>query len=752
MSRFSRISTIWWKELTDTLRDRRTLTAMVLVPIVLYPALMLGSLQAFELQTAAIQQTDFTIGVASEAVRDWLRARIDTDISRFEQAADVPAEELPDLQDDLRASDEPPPSDTVHATERAAEEASVRERPPAFEIVVVPDVADAMLAGTIDVGIVIEGPLPTYVSEGTSQITIVYDQTEFRSYRFAAPGIEGVLTRLREAMVLHRLKQADLDPNVLNPIDQTVFSVATPERVGGSVLGTIVPLILIIMTISGAIYPAIDLTAGERERGTLETLMVAPVPKVDLITGKFLVVAFIGLLTAALNLLSVGGTIYLGGLGSLLTGGDNVEFPMGAIPVVLLLLVPLSVLFAALLLAVCSFARSFKEAQNYVMPVMVAALIPAVVGTLPGTRLEGPLLVMPVTNIVVLTKDLFLGKFELINIIITMLSTTLYAAAAVAVAARLFGQEAVLFADSGSFKTLLVRKFYKPSRMPSASTALLMVAVIYLANFYIQSSVLAGDWFQAAPERYLGGVIGVLWMLLFLVPIAVCVYAKVRVPTALQLGRPTVTSFFAAICLGASTWVLAIAWSRVQQMFLPIDPNVAGEFVRLEQFIFGAPLPLLLLAFAVTPAIVEEVFFRGFALSGLRSTLGAIGAVLVTSLAFAMFHQSVHRLLITFALGVVLGLLAVRSGAIWPAMIAHLMHNGMSVLAVQDSAVARTVQGWGFPTPNELGAGVGIPTLWLVGAAALTGLGIVLACLSRPVASLADDGAHASAPQPALAR
>ena len=102
-------------------------------------------------------------------------------------------------------------------------------------------------------------------------------------------------------------------------------------------------------------------------------------PTVDLIAGKFVVVTLIGLMSAVLNLISVGGTIYLAGVGSMLSPGTEFVIPLSALPWILLLLIPMAVMFSATLLAVCSFARSFKEAQNYIVPVMLAAMIPGVV-------------------------------------------------------------------------------------------------------------------------------------------------------------------------------------------------------------------------------------------------------------------------------------------------------------------------------------------------------------------------------------
>src|SRR5690606_8639593 len=253
---------------------------------------------------------------------------------------------------------------------------------------------------------------------------------------------------------------------LLDPVEIKTVSTATTTQRGGWALGQVIPIILVLMTITGAIYPAIDLTAGERERGTLETLMVTPVSPVQLITGKFLVVTTIGLLTAALNVASIGATMHFSGLTRAISSEMPVEFPLSVLPIIFVALIPFACLFSAVLIAVCSFARTFKEAQNYVMPVIIVAMIPAFAVTLPSVRLTGAMLVMPVGNMVLLTRELFQQTHTWSQIVVVVLSTGLYAAAAVAVAARLFGQEAVLFADSRSYKTMLNRRFFLPADRP----------------------------------------------------------------------------------------------------------------------------------------------------------------------------------------------------------------------------------------------------------------------------------------------
>lgn len=739
MSRFSRINTIWRKELIDTLRDRRTLIAMVLVPLALYPALIVGSLQGFELQISRLKQERYDVVVASDEVQRWLRQQIDADIARRPGAESRPAEEAVAraARGELPAA-EVPAHEVGEASPERRVETEARRRPPEYDIYIVPHIEQlrlAVLSGQAHVGLLVDGDLPAPQTSGSAKCTVLMDQTEIRS-QIAAAGLESILERAGESALQERLKRAQLDPAFIRPIEVIEESTAPPEKVGGSILGQIVPLILIVMTITGAIYPAIDLTAGERERGTLETLMVAPVPTVDLIAGKFVVVALIGMLSAALNLVSIGGTIWLGGLGDVLTRGGQVVIPLGALPWVLLVLIPLAVMFSALLLAVCSFARSFKEAQNYVMPVLVAALIPAVIGILPGTRLDGPLLVMPVTNIVILTRDLFTGKFELGPLIWVTVSTTLYAGAAVAVAARLFGQEAVLFADSGSVKTLFQRRFIKASSRPTAAQAFLLLALVFSLNFFAQQTLVKWPGLLGTMWFWIGWT-GIIVSLFVLLPIAIGAYTRVRLRTTFALAPPPARGMLAALCLGLSTWLLARAAFVLQNRWLPLPPEMAEAFEQFGAQLDSLPAALLVVFVALVPGVCEELFFRGYALSGLRRTLGPAAAVTIAAVAFGVNHHSVFRLAVTTGLGLLFGLLVVRTASIWPAMLAHLMHNGLSVLAARADGLKPWLERIGLVMEAE-----GLPPWpWLAGAAGLAVAGVLVAFSVRRVpADLALEG------------
>jgi ABC-2 type transport system permease protein/sodium transport system permease protein len=167
---------------------------------------------------------------------------------------------------------------------------------------------------------------------------------------------------------------------------------------------TVLPLILILMTITGAVYPAIDLTAGERERGTLEILVAAPVPRLGLLLAKYVSVLTVALLTATVNLLTMTITIMAGGMGQVLLGKSGWS-PL-VVAEVFCLMVLFAGFFSAVLLSLTSFARSFKEAQAYLIPLMLLALAPGLLSVMPGLELKGMLAVAPVINIVLLGRDL----------------------------------------------------------------------------------------------------------------------------------------------------------------------------------------------------------------------------------------------------------------------------------------------------------------------------------------------------------
>ena len=216
-------------------------------------------------------------------------------------------------------------------------------------------------------------------------------------------------------------------------------------------LGGLVPYFIIVLCMTGAMYPAMDLTAGEKERGTIETILCSPVSRTHLVLGKFLMVLTASIATAALSILSMAGSFGVGKKLFLEVGPARAESALQititgkAIVSIFLIVLPLAVFFSAALLAMSLFAKSFKEAQSYISPLMVVIVLPALAALLPGVELTMPLALVPVLNTSLVSKEIITGTYHWGYVALIFLSSCVYAAAAIAVAVKLFQREDVLF-------------------------------------------------------------------------------------------------------------------------------------------------------------------------------------------------------------------------------------------------------------------------------------------------------------------
>jgi sodium transport system permease protein len=398
------ILTVFAKELRDTLRDRRALVSMFLVPTLLIPMLTLGfgalSVKVVKKARQEIPSVMIIGGEDSPALRQTLENQIGLKI--VPTAPDY-AERI--SQKKLRAA---------------------VGIPPGFD--------EALRTGS------------------RSTVRIYTHDGEMRS-GFATNALERTLREYREKIVRERLTSQSLLPEFIQPFDLKRENVAPPEKVGGNAFGGLIPYILIILCFTGAMYPAIDLTAGEKERGTLETILCSPAARGEIVMGKFLVVLASSLATVACSIGSMGVTALVMGAGWLRSAvgvsvGAGLTLPTLSAPgvlSVLLLVLPLAVLFSALLMTVALFAKSHKEAQTYVSPLLIVVILPAVAAVLPGIELNATLSLIPILNIALVSKDLVAGTFPLLPLTLIFLSTSVYAAAALAFAVRMFNREDVLF-------------------------------------------------------------------------------------------------------------------------------------------------------------------------------------------------------------------------------------------------------------------------------------------------------------------
>jgi sodium transport system permease protein len=243
------------------------------------------------------------------------------------------------------------------------------------------------------------------------------------------------------------LQERGVSADLLTPFATSKESVATMRKMAGQQLGAILPYIIILMCFLGAMYPAIDLAAGEKERGTLETLLVSPASRGEFVIGKYLVILFTGTVAALLALTSMTFSMnymvedQFGQMARSLA----IEFDVSTVALILLILLPMAGLFAAILLSVSVFARSFKEAQSYITALNMLVILPAFVSLIPGIKTSLGLALIPVANVSLIIKDAISGTVAWDHVAVALASSLLLATGAILFAKSWFERESVLF-------------------------------------------------------------------------------------------------------------------------------------------------------------------------------------------------------------------------------------------------------------------------------------------------------------------
>jgi sodium transport system permease protein len=269
---------------------------------------------------------------------------------------------------------------------------------------------------------------------------------------FATDKIEKYMKDYRDKVVKERLAAKNLPETVLKPFEVKRENVAPPEKVSGAAFGGIIGYMVILLCMTGAMYPAMDLTAGEKERGTMETILSSPISRMHLVLGKFLLVLTAALGTAALSVLSMGVSFSVLGhytgqtaSGRAAAAGFLLKLGPKTVVSVFLMALPVAVLFSATLMTIALFAKTYKEAQSYLTPMTFVVIIPAIAAMLPGVELTPKLSIIPILNVSLLCKELVTGTYHWNLIAIIFSSTCVYAAAALFLAVKMFQRESVLF-------------------------------------------------------------------------------------------------------------------------------------------------------------------------------------------------------------------------------------------------------------------------------------------------------------------
>lgn len=740
------------KELRETLRDRRTIITLILMPLLVYPALSLV-FKSFLLSQAGVLPSQDPIkfnycytGSGSEedtrrtldglrGVVTLLDAEAEKEAQLERERAILDAADLDDPNSKNEQSLDPASQIDLVTTESPPMFAAFRDHRFAYfppdQLDVMKEAVDQGFEG-VHAALYIdrEGREPWQL--GTIKLIARQDSIS----QAAVAYLEKKIKAANRYDIKRRLQSVQLSDKAAIEVEFETIGLVEGESAqaaGGSAsfpLASIVPLILVLMTITGAVYPAIDLTAGERERGTLETLMAAPIPRFGILFSKFLAVLTVAMLTATLNIGGMFATVWAFQLDKQFGGG---MFGFDVMIKMLLLLVLFAAFFSAILLVVTSFAKSFKEAQVYLIPVILLSLGPGLLALAPGMELAGPYAFCPMINILLLARDVINGSVELIPATIAIVSTIGYSIGALCVAARIFGSDAILYADSSSFAEMIQRPRKSNWIVPFGATlfCLVMLLPLNFASVGLLSRMPSTNPIDFQ-SRFLA--MGAFLFLVFLAfPTLVAIHQRTNLRTGFGLKLPRPVFWVIGLILGMCLWPIVMSltevWQHVYGLVAGAEAQSAWKEKLLENtqpmvlMIRQVPPWVILLSFSILPALCEEWFFRGMLMRTLLKEYKPWIAILVTAGLFGVFHMisnsviSVDRLIPTTLIGLVLGFMAYKSSSIWPGVILHSVHNAVIVFLGYYQLQLMELP-W-FPKEEDP-----IPMLWVISALVVVGVAI----------------------------
>lgn len=675
------------REVRDQLRDRRTLFMIAVLPILLYPLLGMSFVQIS--QFLEEKPTRVLMAGAAGVVSDRdLPPLVDTQRpNRFNHVlfSDPTRARLLELhysREDRRGSGIGAPDRRVEARRAilAAEYDAAVYFPPDFtEKMERCRQANLTRLETIKLNQANGDPGDSEPALQVPEPEIIFSSANEKS-QIAFARVSEVLNRWKDEILKRQLVAVGLPSSAAKPFDVGKSDVAEGTGLRGAALWSkVLPVLLLLWAMTGAFYPAVDLCAGEKERGTLETLLSSPAERSEIVLGKLLTIMIFSMATAVLNLVSMGITGWL-----LLAKLPQIGPPPAMAAVWLsIALVPVAAMFSAVCLALAAFARSTKEGQYYLMPVMLVTMPLVIAPMAPGVELSLGNSLIPVSGVVLMLRSMMEGNFLRDWPFVFPVAAVTLACCVLAVrwAVEQFNSESVLFRESERFHVGLWLRHLRQDRKPTptVAAALFCGVLILVARFFISLSVPQPKGFHDTAVLAL-----VTQLALILAPAVLMTVILTSSPRqTLLLRRPSWLALAVAAALAVVLHPSVLAVRAAVMRLYPISDQVREQF---EGMFAGAPaFWQLILVMAVLPAICEELAFRGFVLSGFRHLGHRWRAIVYSALLFGLTHAILQQQILTCLVGLVIGLLAVQSGSILPGMLFHVIHNALMLAAAQVS-------------------------------------------------------------------
>lgn len=640
--------TILLNELRMVLRDTRTVLIAVVAPLVLFPAVLFAMNWVEERETRRLETRTYSFALIGDG----------TGLGEHVLSAALALE----ATEDAGAG----PGGIAGLPARGGGDGREEViRPARFERVTTANPAPLLESGELHLLIVVRQPVPEDSLPGAVPVLEMRYRANSDFSRNARARMEERILAVRSDMRDSVFQAAGFPLTLKDVAVVESQNVASPAREGGALLGgTLLPFLIVLMLSGGSIVAA-DSISGEKERGTLETLLTTASSRQDIVHAKLGAVMAVGLAVSLINIANIG--VYIG-LG-VIELPENFRIAVGpdTLAILLVLTVPLVVTVAASLLLLSGLAKSYQEYQLYFLPAFLVILAPSLATFLPGVELASAIAFVPVSGLAVATRALLTGDWHF-----------------------LWG--GVAFASTASLAWLLLVK----TEAALSNERLITSAGLDEAEFVGGAAVF--------PRHVLRWFVG-FWVVFFIVNLwfgeVLGLKGQVAVNLGviflggsvflirrygldpretLQLHAPHWTAWPAVLIGAPSVLVLALGLFEVVNRYVfPVPESLLEAFGR--SILEDMSLWQLILFVTVMPGILEELAFRGVLLSGLREHLRRPWlAVVLSAAVFAVFHVSLFRIVPTGFLGIVLAVVVLRTGSVFPAMLWHFLNNFLSVV------------------------------------------------------------------------
>ena len=610
---------LYKKELLEFVRDRRTFLVMILVPALLYPGIIIVTSELAAKQIQKQSKKSYIVGVQKG----------------FEEAEIIKK---------------------VSAVDNLSIAVGDKVDFEKYHIFIKPD--DSFQQHLNDFS--------------TAELTISYQSADNNS-RFAYDKVRSVIRKYTDELVERRLSEKGISKNLIDPI-KVVQDKVDEEVESRFIAGGILPGIMLIMLVVGCGLIAQEISAGEKERGTLETILCSPLSRLELVCGKYLTVATVGFASAVINLGCMSFTIanFASFMGDNKTSiFANFDIPLNIIPVILLCLVLVSFLVSGMTLIAASLARTVQEAGQYMIPITLILSLPVIFSSLPGVEMEGMNRFVPFLNFCLLFKNLMIMKAGMFDIFAVLISTTVFALMVIYILIKIYNSESALFNHEGRSTISFNRRALKSKLSPEADDSILAYLVMLPVFFFVMNNLQKIGLGQS--------VIISQWGLFFLGSILFLKYFKIDLKSSLSLNNPGSRNLIVSFMLTPVCFI-AVVYFQLFLKYLGLsgyEQETVDVMAQLtNEYTFIGTICII----SLTPAVCEEIFFRGLILSGLKKEFSVKSCALIQAIMFGVAHYSVFRFAGTAIMGALLTIVLLRTRSILCTALMHFTFNSFSCL------------------------------------------------------------------------